>query len=311
MPDKTLIVIVGPTAIGKTALAIDVARFFGTEIISADSRQFFREMAIGTAKPSAEELQAARHHFIDSHSIQEEFTVGDFENQSMEVLNGIFANHDVAVMVGGSGLYINALCHGFDELPKAPPEIRNALNQLFAEKGIVALQEMLQKADPDYFREVDIHNPQRLIRALEVWETTGRPFSEYRTRQVKTRPFRIITIGLNMAREKLYARINHRVDLMIEAGLVEEVRALLPFRHLNALNTVGYSELFGYFDHTVSLDEAVDKIKQNTRRFAKRQITWFKRSEGIVWFDPEEQAAILNFLATAAHPHPAPGEQRN
>lgn len=296
MPDKTLIVIAGPTAIGKTALAIRIAREFDTEIISADSRQFYREMDIGTAKPSPQELQAAKHHFINSHSINAEFSVGDFERQALEVLSQIFSKHPIAVMVGGSGLYINAICQGFDELPKATAETREKLNQLFQSQGIAALQEQLKVVDPVYYQEVDIHNPQRLIRALEVWETTGKPFSEYRTRKVKNRPFKMIKIGLNTSREQLYQRINHRVDLMIEAGLIREAEQLLPYRHYNALQTVGYSELFDYFDGHISLDEAIAKIKQNTRRFAKRQLTWFKKSEDLAWFEPDDYEGIDAYL---------------
>ncbi|HYK75692.1 MAG TPA: tRNA (adenosine(37)-N6)-dimethylallyltransferase MiaA [Daejeonella sp.] len=296
MPDKTLIVIAGPTAIGKTALAIRIAREFDTEIISADSRQFYREMDIGTAKPSPQELQAAKHHFINSHSINTEFSVGDFETQALEILSQIFSKHNIAVMVGGSGLYINGVCQGFDELPKAAAGTREKLNQLFQNQGITALQEQLKAADPVYYQEVDIQNPQRLIRALEVWETSGKPFSEYRTRKIKNRPFNIVKIGLNTSREELYQRINHRVDLMIEAGLISEVERLLPYRDYNALHTVGYSELFDYFDGHISLDEAIAKIKQNTRRFAKRQLTWFKKAEDMTWFEPDDYAGIDAYL---------------
>lgn len=306
-PDKTLIVVVGPTAIGKTDLAIELALNYRTEIISADSRQFFTEMEIGTAKPSPKELQAVKHHFVNSHSIQTEFSVGDFELQSLQLLDNLFDTHKAAVLVGGSGLYIKAVCQGFDDIPKASEGIRKRLNELFAEKGIESLQEYLKKADPDYFAEVDINNPQRLIRALEVWETTGKPFSYYRIQKVKPRPFNIITIGLNTSREELYRRINYRVDLMMENGLLEEVRSLLTYRNLNALNTVGYTELFDHLDGKISLETAVDKIKQNTRRFAKRQLTWFKRQPDIEWFEPENTGKIISYVNQQFLQNPGPG----
>ncbi|MDO8993939.1 tRNA (adenosine(37)-N6)-dimethylallyltransferase MiaA [Daejeonella sp.] len=293
---KTLIVIAGPTAAGKTSLAIQVAKHFKTEIISADSRQFYREMSIGTAKPSKEELAAVRHHLIDSHSILDSFSVGDFEKAVINLLEKLFKTHNQVVLVGGSGLFINAVCNGFDELPVASEETRNALNQILAEKGIEHLREKLKKVDPVYYSEVDIHNPQRLIRALEVYESTGNPFSSYRTKTAKQRDFNIIKLAISQNRGKLYEQINLRVDQMVENGLIEEVEGLNDYRHLNALNTVGYSEIFEYFDGKLSKEEAIDKIKQNTRRFAKRQLTWFKKSEDIKWFDPREYDSILNYL---------------
>ena len=282
---KTLIVVAGPTAVGKTAAAIELAKQLKTEIISADSRQFYREMSIGTAKPSVEELNAVKHHFIDSHSIIENFSVGDFEKQALQVLDDIFKTHDFALLVGGSGLYIKAVCEGFDELPTAPAEIRERLNREFEEKGITWLQGKLKIADPVYAAQVDMNNPQRLIRALEVTESTGQPFSSYRKSAINSRPFNIIKLGLNLPREVLYDRINRRVDDMISQGLVEEVRSLLPYRHLNALNTVGYSELFDYFDGKTDLNNAISLIKQNTRRFAKRQLTWFRKDKEMKWLD--------------------------
>lgn len=290
---KILIVIVGPTAIGKTALAIELAKYHQTEIISADSRQFYIEMNIGTAKPSAEELASVKHHFIGSHSITEDFTVGDFEIQSLELLDQIFKKHDFAVLVGGSGLYIDAVCRGFDDLPKASVALREQLNQDLIDKGIAHLQDQLQRLDPVYFSEVDIYNPQRIIRALEVSIATGKPFSSYRTKPEKTRPFRCVKIGLNTSRQQLYDRINHRVDQMIQRGLFDEVRRLIPYRHLNALNTVGYTELFNYFDGKLTEQEAIAKIKQNTRRFAKRQLTWFRKDPTITWFEPGEDVGNL------------------
>jgi tRNA dimethylallyltransferase len=294
--EPTLIVIAGPTAIGKTAAAIQIAQKYNTEIISADSRQFYKEMSIGTAKPSTHELAAVKHHFIDSHHINEPFSVGSFEEQGLKLLDELFKNYDIIVMAGGSGLYMNAVCNGFDDLPKADPEIRNKLNLEYREKGIAYLQAELKAKDPAYYAEVDLFNPQRMIRALEVYHTSGIPFSSYRTKQHKTRSFKIIKIGLNTNREQLYTQINNRVDEMIEMGLANEVKKLTPYRNLNALNTVGYSELFSYLDGMFSLDEAVDKIKQNTRRFAKRQLTWFKKDQEINWFEPSDLQVILNFL---------------
>lgn len=283
LSSKTLIVIAGPTAVGKTAVAIKLAQQLKTEIISADSRQFYREMAIGTAKPSDEELAAVKHHFIDSHSITESFSVGDFEKECLKLLEELFKTHDQIIMVGGSGLFIQAVTKGFDELPVANAETRERLNQELAEKGIEFLQTKLKAADPDYYAQVDLNNPQRLVRALEVFETTGKPFSSYRKAVANKRPFRVIEIGLDLPRELLYQRINQRVDNMMDQGLVEEVRSLLPYRHLNALNTVGYSELFDYFDGKTDLNTATDLIKQNTRRFAKRQLTWFRKNKEIKW----------------------------
>ncbi|HTD39158.1 MAG TPA: tRNA (adenosine(37)-N6)-dimethylallyltransferase MiaA [Mucilaginibacter sp.] len=282
-PQKTLIVIAGPTAVGKTAVAIKLAQQLNTEIISADSRQFYREMSIGTAKPDAEELSQVKHHFINSHSITENFTVGDFEKQALQLLDELFKTHDDVIMAGGSGLFIQAVTQGFDVLPVADPGIRTNLNQEFTEKGIEYLQEKLKSADLIYYKQVDLNNPQRLIRALEVFETTGKPFSSYRMAVASKRPFESIKIGLNLPREVLYGRINQRVDIMVKQGLVEEVRSLLPYRHLNALNTVGYSELFDYFDGKTDLNTAIELIKQNTRRFAKRQLTWFRKDKEIKW----------------------------
>jgi len=307
---KTLIIIAGPTAAGKTALAIQIAKHFQTEIISADSRQFYREMNIGTAKPSKEELAAVRHHLIDSHSIKDTFSVGDFEKEVINLLEQLFKVHDQVILVGGSGLFINAVCNGFDELPVASEETRTSLNQLFAEKGIEYLQQKLKEVDPVYYSEVDTNNPQRLIRALEVFESTGNPFSSYHTRTAKQRNFNIIKLATSPEREKLYKQINLRVDQMVENGLFEEVEKLSEYKHLNALNTVGYTEIFEYFDGKLSKEEAIDKIKQNTRRFAKRQLTWFKKSEDIKWFDPLELDSILNFL-DVVKTFPRSGGQKN
>jgi tRNA dimethylallyltransferase len=296
---KTLLVIVGPTASGKTTAAIQLAQQYKTVILSADSRQFYREMSIGTAKPDADELAAAKHYFIDSHSITEPFSVGDFEKQGLALLNELFKTHNKVILVGGSGLYIKALCEGFDDIPQADAAIREQLNQDFTQKGIEPLQEQLKLADPVYYKEVDLNNPQRIIRALEVFRHTGIPFSSYRKATVNTRPFNTLKIGLDMPREVLYNRINRRVDDMVTEGLVNEVKSLIAYRYLNALNTVGYSELFDYFDGKTDLNKAIDLVKQNTRRFAKRQLTWFRKDQSIHWLAPtdirpETIAGLLN-----------------
>lgn len=293
---KYLISIAGPTAIGKTATAIALAQHYHTGILSADSRQFYHEMSIGTAKPSAQELAAAPHYFVNSHSINETFTVGDFEKQGLAQLDDLFKQHDVAIMAGGSGLYLKAITEGFDELPDIDPSIRERLNELYANNGIEVLQEKLKQADPAYYHQVDLHNPQRLIRALEVYEGTGQPYSSYRKASYKQRPFNSIKMALDMPREELYHRINQRVDVMMTDGLLEEVQKLLPYRHLNALNTVGYSEIFDYLDGKTSFIQAVAMIKQNTRRFAKRQLTWFRKDKDIQWFHPTDVSAMINYI---------------
>jgi len=293
---KTLIVIVGPTAIGKTALAIDIAKHYKTEIVSADSRQFFREMEIGTAKPNAVELAAAKHHFINSHSVTQLFNTGDFEVEALKVIENIFEKHDQAVMVGGSGLYINAVVNGLDEMPEIDLKIRAALNKQFDDEGLEIIQNQLKQHDPEYYEKVDQNNPQRMIRGLEVFLSTGKKLSSMLSSTKKQRPFNIIKIGLNTDRAKLYQSINLRVDKMMENGLLEEVKSLINYRKDNALNTVGYSELFDYLDEQVPLDVAVASIKQNTRRFAKRQLTWFRRDEDIKWFEPGKPESVINMI---------------
>ncbi|MGY4385487.1 tRNA dimethylallyltransferase [Pedobacter sp. UYP24] len=294
--DKTLIVIVGPTAIGKTALAINLAQHFDTEIISADSRQFFREMNIGTAKPSSEELAAAPHHFVNSHSIQEFFSTGDFEIQALSTIDFLFRKENLAILVGGSGLYINAVCNGLDNLPTTDLVIRENLNAQFAKHGILFLRKELHTIDPEYFAKVDQSNPQRMIRGLEFYFSTGEKLSSYLTNTKKNRAFNIIKIGLNTDRSELYQRINNRVDQMMERGLLDEVKELYKHRNLNALNTVGYSELFKYLDGEATLQVATDQIKQNTRRFAKRQLTWFRKDDNIRWFEPSQMDEVITHI---------------
>lgn len=295
---KRLIVVVGPTAVGKTAMGIQLANHYGTEVISADSRQFYKEMTIGTAKPDLEELALAKHHFIDSHSIAEDYSAGDFERDALAKLTEIFAHNDVAVMVGGSGLFVRAVCEGLDNLPKAPAEIREQLNATFEAEGIEPLQERLKAVDPAYYATVDISNSQRVIRALEVYEATGKPFSSYHVSDLARRPFEVVTIGLNMDRAKLYERINLRVGIMMEKGLLAEVESLKAYQQKPALQTVGYAEIFDYFDGKLSLEEAVDKIKQHSRQYAKRQITWFKKYGNTTWFEPQDITGIIQFLET-------------
>jgi tRNA dimethylallyltransferase len=293
---KSLIVVVGPTAIGKTALAIKLANNFNTEIISADSRQFFKEMEIGTAKPSREELAAAQHHFINSHSINTFFSTGDFETEALKKAEMLFKSHDQVIMVGGSGLYINAVCNGLDELPETDLSIRASLKELLQEQGLEEIKRQLSDVDPEFYARVDQNNPQRMIRGLEFFLSTGFKLSAYQTNSKKERPFKICKIGLNMDRKHLYQQINNRVDQMMAAGLLEEVQALQPYKHLNALNTVGYTEIFSYLDGNTTLEEAVSAIKQNTRRFAKRQLTWFRKDPDTKWFEPDQYDLILRHI---------------
>ncbi len=286
MTKKTLISVVGPTAIGKTALAIKVANHYGTEIISADSRQFFKEMRIGTAVPSQEELASVPHHFIQHKSIFEPYSVGDYEREALSKLEFLFKKKDVVVVVGGSGLYVDAITHGLDHFPKIDPEIRQNLNEELAKKGITSLQEQLKVLDPDYYNKVDLNNPHRLIRALEVCLGTGAPFSSFLKRSnTSKRPFRSVTLGISAAREIIYDRINQRVDLMMDDGLLQEVKSLEEHKDLNALQTVGYKELFQYLKGDIDLETAIGEIKKNTRRFSKRQLTWLRKKEGIIWID--------------------------
>ncbi|WP_373519105.1 tRNA (adenosine(37)-N6)-dimethylallyltransferase MiaA [Pricia sp.] len=281
--EKTLLSVVGPTAIGKTAMAISLAGYFDTEIISSDSRQFYKEMHIGTAVPSAEELAMAKHHFIQHKRILGAYSVGDFERDALQLLEKLFGEKDVVVMVGGSGLYNDAVTKGLDKFPKIDPDIRKHLNKVYSENGIQNLQEQLKSEDPFYYDKVDIENPHRLIRALEVCFGTGKPYSSFLEKAKKSRPFRTITIGLKADRQLVYDRIDTRVDDMIAQGLVSEAQKLKKFQNLNALQTVGYQELFNHFEGNWTLDFAISEIKKNTRRFAKRQMTWFRKNKDTIW----------------------------
>ncbi|MCK8481130.1 tRNA (adenosine(37)-N6)-dimethylallyltransferase MiaA [Flavihalobacter algicola] len=282
---NTLISIVGPTAIGKTALSIKLAQHFNTEIISADSRQFYKEMQIGTAAPTLTELAAAPHHFIKHISVENYYNVGAFETDAITTLNTLFKTHPVVIMVGGSGLYVNAVTKGLDDLPPIDITVRNELNTTFQNDGLEVLQFQLKKLDPKAFETIAIDNPQRVIRALEVCISSGKPYSSFLKGKDKTRTFKTITVGLSAERSIIYDRINTRVDLMIAEGLLDEVKSLEQKKHLNALNTVGYKELFKFLEGEWSLEFAISEIKKNSRRFAKRQLTWFKKNEDTLWFD--------------------------
>lgn len=281
---KTLYVIAGPTASGKTAAAIALAQRLGTHIISADSRQCYREMSIGTAKPTPEELATVKHYFIHEFPITQELSAADYEQLALSYLGEIFTTRNTAIICGGTGLYIKALCEGLDAMPPSNPAIEEEVETQYANNGIEWLQQTIAKEDPEFYTTGEIQNPSRMLRALSFIRTNGQSIIHYRTNTAKQRPFRIIKISLELPREVLYARINHRVDLMIQQGLEEEVRNLLPYKHLKNLQTVGYAELFDYFDGKCTLKEAIDKIKQHTRNYAKRQLTWFRKDPQIHWF---------------------------
>lgn len=293
---KNLIVIVGPTAVGKTMLSINLAKHFDTEIVSADSRQFYQEMTIGTAKPTAEEMGDVVHHFINNLSIEVSYDIGKFENDALTIIDQIFEQKESTILTGGSGLYIDAVCKGFDGMPNIPQDIRNSLNRLYAEEGIEALGVKLKSVDKEYYNQVDRNNPQRVIRALEVYEATGTPFSFFRNSTTKTRPFKITKIGLERDREELYKRIDQRMEMMIDQGLFEEAEKLYPYKSNNALQTVGYKEVFEYIDGVYDKQEAIRLLKRNSRRYAKRQMTWFRKDEEIKWFHPDDEKAIIAYL---------------
>ncbi len=291
-----LVVLAGPTASGKTSLCIRLAHHFSTEIISADSRQIYKELCIGVARPTREQLNEVQHYFIGTVSIHEYYNASIFETEALQVLTRLFETRPLVLMTGGSGLYIDAICKGIDDLPAIREEIRNELLEEYKSKGKIYLQEELRKADPVFFSKADIHNPKRILKALEVFRQTGRPYSSFLTGSAKQRPFRIVKIALEIPRQELYQRINDRTDTMMLQGLEEEARSLYPFRNLNALNTVGYKELFGYFDGTYDKNEAIRLIKRNTRRYARRQLTWFRNDKEYQWFSPSEPHTIIQFI---------------
>jgi tRNA dimethylallyltransferase len=290
---KTLITIVGPTAIGKTSLSILIASYFKTEIISCDSRQFYKEMTIGTAVPEKEELAEVPHHFIQNRSVFEDYNVGAFERDALNVLDTLFKKHNIVVMVGGSGLYVKAVLEGLDDFPKIDPTIRLELNNIYKNEGIIPLQQQLKKLDIETYNTISLDNPQRIIRALEICIGTKLPYSSFKGKGKRKRDFESIIVGLNGDRQKIYDRINYRVDLMVKKGLLDEAKKLHPQKSLNALQTVGYKELFLFFDGKITKEYAVEEIKKNTRRFAKRQLTWFKKNTNIMWFDFEADFSDL------------------
>ncbi|MEO2147555.1 MAG: tRNA (adenosine(37)-N6)-dimethylallyltransferase MiaA, partial [Flavobacteriaceae bacterium] len=284
---KHLITIIGPTAIGKTNLAIKIANYFKTEIVSADSRQFYKEMNIGTAKPSTSELNSIKHHLINNKSVNDDYNIYDYEKDALKSIESIFNKNDIAILVGGSGLYINTVLYGLDEIPGISAEVRNSLYLDLELKGIKQLQEKLKLLDPSSYRSIDINNPRRLIRALEVSISTGKSYSSFLKKKKKKRDFNIIVLGINQERLDLYKKINTRVENMVERGLINEVKELYTLKGLNTLNTIGYSEVFNYIEDKYSLDECINEIKKNTRRYAKRQLTWFKSIDRVEWITPD------------------------
>jgi tRNA dimethylallyltransferase len=304
--DKTLIVVQGPTGIGKSKISIQLAKHFNTEIVSSDSRQIFRELSIGTAIPPPEDLKAVPHHLVHSHSIHENFNASLFENEALKIINQLFEKHHTAIMTGGSMLYVDAVCKGIDDQPDADPDIREAVSREFEEHGIEHLRMKLKQLDETYYHQVDLKNPKRLIRALEVCLTTGKPFSSFRKETTKERPFHILKIGLNTDRRKLYERIDRRVDQMMAEGLEDEARAMYPFRHLNPLNTVGYKELFAYFDGETTLEKAVELIKRNSRHYARKQLTWLRKDPQLFWFEPGQEKEIIQFIEQKMRKAPSP-----
>lgn len=300
---KTVILIAGPTAVGKTALAIQLAKHFHTAIISADSRQCYKEITIGVAKPSVEELNTVKHYFINSHSITDDVSAAAYEHYALTAAEELFATNDVAVMVGGTGLYIKAFCEGMDQIPAVPDELRVQLQQQYQQYGIEWLQQQLQQQDPLFAAQGEMQNPQRMLRALEVVKASGESIIKFRKGEKQQRPFDVIKIGLELPREELYNRINLRVDLMMKEGLLEEAKTVYPQRQLNALQTVGYRELFDYFDGMLTLPQAVEKIKQNSRHYAKRQLTWFKRETAMKWFHPSDALAIIEYISAIKKEH--------
>ena len=293
---KTLLVLLGPTGVGKTDLSIELATYFQTAIISCDSRQLFREMHIGTAVPDQEQLAAVPHFFVQSVSVKDYFNCWEFEQQALCRIKELFLERDVVVMTGGSMMYIDAVCQGIDEIPDVDPEVRQSVMQMFQEKGLEFMRLFLKRLDPVFYGMVDLKNAKRVMHAVEICLTTGKSYSSLRTGIRKERDFSIIKIGLNRDKDELYARINARVDEMFRQGLEEEARSLYPLRHLNALNTVGYKELFDFFDGKTDRGEAVRLIKRNTRRYAKKQLSWFRRDTSITWFHPSQKQEILDFI---------------
>ncbi|UPS45618.1 tRNA (adenosine(37)-N6)-dimethylallyltransferase MiaA [Prevotella sp. E15-22] len=294
--NKTLIVITGPTAVGKTELCLDIAKHFGIPIINADSRQIYRDLKIGTAAPTEEQLRQVRHYFVGTLGLTDYYSASMYEEQVMQLLNELFQTSDYALMAGGSMMYIDAVCNGIDDIPTVDDDTRAKLKKRLSDEGLEALCEELHQLDPEHYEVVDKKNPRRVIHALEICHMTGKTYTSFRTNIRKNRPFRIVKIGLTRERETIYDRINKRVDLMMQAGLLDEARRLYHLRHLNALNTVGYKEMFTHIDGTWTLDEAVERLKGNTRRYARKQLTWFKHDSQMTWFSPNDKQLILNHI---------------
>ena len=294
---NTLIVITGPTAVGKTQLTLELAKHYGIPVINADSRQIYKELKIGTASPTEEQLKQVRHYFVGSKSINDYYNASMYEQEVMQLLESLFTTSPVQMLSGGSMMYIDAVCNGIDDIPTIREDIRTEMKRRYQEEGLEALCEDLKKLDPEHYETVDRQNYRRVIHALEICYQTGKTYSSFRKQTKKERPFRIIKIGLNRDREELYKRINQRVDDMMAQGLLDEARAMTPYREVNALNTVGYKELFDYMDGRWPLEEAIERIKGNTRRYARKQLTWYKRDENIRWFHPDQQQEILNYIS--------------
>jgi tRNA dimethylallyltransferase len=294
---KTLVVVTGPTAVGKTALCLELAKHYGIPIVNADSRQIYRELKIGTAAPTEAEQRQVRHYFVGTLSINNYYSASMYEEQVLQLLEQLFQTSDYALLTGGSMMYIDAVCNGIDDIPTVDDATRTLLKQRLKEEGLEKLCEELKALDPEHYSIVDLQNPRRVVHALEICHMTGKTYTSFRKNEHKQRPFKIVKIGLNLPREELYDRINRRVDLMMKQGLLEEARTLYPRRELNALNTVGYKEMFAYFDHVWSLDEAIERLKGNTRRYARKQLTWFKRDPSVKWFSPNEKEAIIDYLS--------------
>jgi tRNA dimethylallyltransferase len=293
--NKYVIAILGPTGIGKTDISIRIARKFNTSIISADSRQIFKETKTGTASPTREQLKEVPHYLVGTRSIFDYYSAFEYEQEAVSIAKKLFRKVDKIIMTGGSMLYIDAFCHGIDELPTVDPELRNNLQKQYQEEGLESIRRQLKLLDPDFYRQVDLKNPKRIIHAVEICLMTGKPYSKLRTNKRKERPFNIIKIGLDMDRKELHQRINDRVDQMILEGLEEEARSLYPYKHLNALNTVGYREFFDHFDGIISREKAIELIKRNTRRYARKQLSWFRRDKEISWFSPDNPDEVIKF----------------
>jgi tRNA dimethylallyltransferase len=296
MKNKNLIILLGPTGVGKTELSLELAEYLSSPILSCDSRQLYAQLKIGTAAPTPEQMKRVVHYFAGILNIDEYYSASQFESESLQLLETLFTQTDTVLMTGGSMMYIDAVCKGIDDLPTVDPDLRSELKQRFEQEGLDSLRNQLKILDPEFYKQVDLKNPKRVIHALEICIMTGKPYSSLRTNTVKERPFNIIKIGLTRDREELYQRINKRVDEMISLGLEEEARSFYEYKHFNSLNTVGYKELFRYFDGEYTFEEAVEKIKQNTRIYSRKQMTWFKRDASIQWFQPDEKDAIISYL---------------